>query len=122
MAGALHEFHEALGDVRGRGNLPLRAQLHDEEHDELIDALVRLEGGRMVEGDDRVLREAVARELADVLYIAYGTAHALDLDLDLAFERVHAANMAKLGGPKRDDGKLLKPDGWQPPDMTGTAG
>jgi predicted HAD superfamily Cof-like phosphohydrolase len=31
---------------------------------------------------------------------------------------VHRANLAKAGGPRRADGKLLKPPGWQPADVT----
>lgn len=35
-----------------------------------------------------------------------------------AWALVHAANMAKAGGPKREsDGKMLKPPGWKPPDL-----
>jgi predicted HAD superfamily Cof-like phosphohydrolase len=32
---------------------------------------------------------------------------------------VHAANMAKAGGPVDAHGKCLKPEGWQPPDVAG---
>jgi predicted HAD superfamily Cof-like phosphohydrolase len=32
---------------------------------------------------------------------------------------VHEANMAKASGPFRPDGKRLKPEGWQPPDIVG---
>jgi len=39
----------------------------------------------------------------------------LGLDLDLFFREVHRSNMAKLGGKVRQDGKILKPPGWQPP-------
>lgn len=39
----------------------------------------------------------------------------LGIDLYPFYEEVHRTNMAKLGGPKRADGKQLKPDGWQPP-------
>lgn len=39
----------------------------------------------------------------------------LGLDLFPFYEEVHKTNMAKLGGPKREDGKQLKPPGWQPP-------
>jgi predicted HAD superfamily Cof-like phosphohydrolase len=38
------------------------------------------------------------------------------VDLAPHFEEVHRANMTKLAGPKREDGKQLKPEGWQPPD------
>lgn len=39
----------------------------------------------------------------------------LAIDLDPFFREVHRANMEKLKGPKREDGKQLKPEGWQPP-------
>jgi len=70
------------------------------------------------EGD----RAHIARELADVVYIAYGTAHAFAIDLDAAVTEVHRAAMSKLVGPGlpivREDGKVLKPPGFAPPDMT----
>ena len=42
------------------------------------------------------------------------------IPLDRVFEEVHRSNMAKLvdGKPvRREDGKILKPEGWTPPDM-----
>lgn len=60
--------------------------------------------------------------LADIMYVGYGAALDAGLDVDAAFERVHAANMAKLdvhGKPIIDgQGKIRKPDGWQPPDLS----
>jgi predicted HAD superfamily Cof-like phosphohydrolase len=85
-----------------------RSTLHDEEHAELVEAL---------ESGDRA---AIARELADVVYVAYGAAGAYGIDLDAALTAVHRANMAKAPGGvvrRRADGKLLKPDGWLAPDM-----
>jgi predicted HAD superfamily Cof-like phosphohydrolase len=64
----------------------------------------------------------IAQELADLVYVAYGTAIALGINLDAAITAVHQANMAKLdsaGRPiYRADGKVIKPAGWTPPDMT----
>jgi predicted HAD superfamily Cof-like phosphohydrolase len=100
----LAEFHQSFGAT----DPELRPILHREEHDELIEAL---------ESGDRT---AIARELADVLYIAYGTAHVYGINLDAAFAEVHRANMAKLVGGRpvyRADGKVLKPEGWRAPDM-----
>jgi predicted HAD superfamily Cof-like phosphohydrolase len=137
-ANMLCEFHDALGDARGRGGAYLRGTLHDEEHRELIEAIT--------EGN----RAHIARELADVVYVAYGTAHAYAIDLDVALVEIHRAAMRKLdphcprcdgrktiasnfgtlrdpcpacGGTGRgerrvrDDGKILKPEGFVPPDM-----
>ena len=54
--------------------------------------------------------------LCDLIYVITGTAVAAGVDLDPHFHEVHRANMMKLQGPKREDGKQLKPEGWQPPD------
>lgn len=40
---------------------------------------------------------------------------ALGVDLRPFFLEVHRTNMHKLEGPKREDGKQLKPPGWKPP-------
>ena len=33
------------------------------------------------------------------------------------FAEVHRANLTKASGPRRADGKILKPEGWQPADV-----
>jgi predicted HAD superfamily Cof-like phosphohydrolase len=53
--------------------------------------------------------------LADLLYVVYGAAVTFGIDLDPFFDEVHRSNMAKDGGATREDGKILKPEGWQPP-------
>jgi len=66
--------------------------------------------------------EEVLKELADVVYTAYGKAAAHGWDLDEAFRRVHASNMSKLddhGNPiYRDDGKVCKGPNYSPPDLS----
>lgn len=130
VARMLAEFHDALDDERGRGNAPLRITLHQEEHDELIEALDGCGdcedakwAGAGACGD---CRKALARELADVVYLAYGTAHAFAVDLDAAVAEIHRAAMSKLNPPGgrviRDDGKVLKPSGFVPPDMSEAIG
>lgn len=102
-------FHAVLGDEPGRGNAPLRMTLHSEEHAELMEALSA--------GD----REWIARELADVVYVAFGTAHAFGINLDVALAEIHRAAMSKISGPGlplvREDGKILKPPGFVPPNL-----
>ena len=83
----------------------LRVRLIQEEADEFA-AAVR----------DRDLPEMVDA-LCDLLYVTYGAAVALGVDLEPFFAAVHEANMAKRGGYPREDGKWMKPDGWQPPDI-----
>lgn len=64
--------------------------------------------------------ENIAKELADIIYIVCGTAVSYGIPLDRVFDEVHRSNMAKLvdGKPvRREDGKILKPEGWTPPDI-----
>lgn len=110
-AALLRAFHAALGQGYGSGSVHdcvLRRKLHRQEHRELIEA---------IDARDRM---GIARELADVVYVAYGTADTLGIDLDAVFAEIHAANLRKFNppGPLFDpDGKLLKPPGWTPPDV-----
>lgn len=57
-----------------------------------------------------------AKEAVDILYILYGDALHHGFDLDAVFKVVHDSNMTKDGG-KREDGKVLKGDGYKPPDI-----
>jgi len=70
-------------------------------------------------GDATTEQAAAAHELADLLYVVYGTFVALGIDADEVFEEVHAANLRKAGAPRRADGKQLRPDGWRPADVAG---
>lgn len=148
----LSEFHAALGDKPGRGGAELRYTLHGEEHRELIEELTELRSTpsgpiKFARPDEDVDRAKLARELADVVYLAFGTAHAFDINLDAALVEVHRAAMSKVDpvcdacdgdgkGPGlrahclkcddtgrgerkvRADGKVLKPDGFRDPDMS----
>jgi len=80
----------------------LRIRLIQEEFDELREAL---------ESDDL---PAVAKELADLLYVVYGTAVSYGIDMDPVFREVHRSNMSKVGGHKREDGKWVKPPTYSP--------
>lgn len=85
----------------------LAAALIQEELDELRDAI----------GDRDIVQAGDA--IADLLVTVYGAACVLGLAAGPLFDEVHRTNMAKVGGPKREDGKLLKPNGWKPPDIAG---
>jgi NTP pyrophosphatase (non-canonical NTP hydrolase) len=121
---ALAEFHAALGETfgDGRSSTKLRRELHMEENRELCDELELLADlesrGHIPEAADLV---PVAKELADVVYIAYGTAFTLGIDLDAVFAEVHRSNTTKLGPDGRfqlrEDGKVLKGEHYQPPDI-----
>lgn len=60
-------------------------------------------------------KESLTKELADVLYVTVGAAVYWGLPLEETFKRVHESNMTKELGNKRDDGKILKGDNYEPP-------
>jgi len=112
----VREFHVATGcpiNDATRTHNSLRALLIHEEAKEARDALLGVDGAGLAE---------VAKELADLVYVAYGAALTLGIDLDEAVRVVHASNMSKLdpdGQPiMRADGKVLKGPRYQSPDMT----
>jgi NTP pyrophosphatase (non-canonical NTP hydrolase) len=125
----LAEFHDYFGiereaDVEAGGKdrlLALRRRLIEEECQEAAEELVRL-GRALGEGEEgREARVALAKELADVLYVTYGAADVLGIDLQGAFEAVHRSNMSKLGADgkpvRREDGKLLKGPDYREADV-----
>lgn len=117
------EFHRAAGSVDpGAPSVPpdavlrLRRTLIPEEHTEVAEAFVRLESGEAGEQNLEDLAH-LAHELADLLYVTYGTLLACSVDPDGVFRELHRANMHKVSGPRREDGKQMKPPGWRPADM-----
>ncbi|MGV4987570.1 pyrophosphohydrolase domain-containing protein [Streptomyces sp. NRAIS4] len=66
--------------------------------------------------------DKLAHELADVVYVAYGTALVHGIDLDQVIAEIHRANMSKLGPDgqvaRRADGKVLKGEHYRAPDVS----
>lgn len=83
----------------------LRVRLIQEEFDELKEAMVT---GNLA---------AVAKEMADLLYVTYGTAVSYGIDMEPVFQEVHRSNLSKVGGYKRADGKWVKPPTYSPADI-----
>lgn len=117
ISGQVGEFHRAFGlpvqdlptEPVGAAQVALRQALIAEEVGELADAAA---AGDLV---------GVADALADIVYVAYGTAHVYGIDLDAVLDEVHASNMTKLGADGRPvhraDGKVLKGPGYRAPDI-----
>lgn len=115
-AAMVRAFHEAFG-------LPIadKPALVDEvlawQRQRLLVAEVAEVSEALAEGD----LPGIAQELADVVYVAYGTALVYGIDLDAVLAEVHAANMTKLvdGGPVVIDGKVVKGPDYRKPDVAG---
>jgi predicted HAD superfamily Cof-like phosphohydrolase len=105
----VEEFHRKFDIVvQARPAFPdeptkaLRVRLIQEEFDELKEALGQ--------GD----LTALAKEMADLLYVVYGTAVSCGIDMEPVFQEVHRSNLSKVGGYKRADGKWVKPASYSP--------
>ena len=98
-------------EIGSKELIELRIKLLQEEVAEYAEAA---RGGDLVE---------VLDALADIAYILAGTVinHGMQHVFDDAFAEVHRSNMAKLVDGKvlrREDGKVMKPENWQPPNLS----
>jgi len=105
----VEEFHRKFDILANRqptvpngSTKELRVRLIREEFDELKEAMT---------GENL---SAVAKELADLLYVVYGTAVSYGIDMEPVFREVHRSNLSKVGGYKRADGKWVKPPTYSP--------
>jgi predicted HAD superfamily Cof-like phosphohydrolase len=109
------EFHQAFGQRVGE-----TPELPSKEERELRKNLLAEEYTEYVVAEYRHDIIEIADALADIIYIACGTAVSYGIPLDKLFAEVHRSNMAKLVDGKvirRSDGKVQKPEGWTPPDV-----
>jgi len=114
------EFHKVFGCNVGDESSPgfvdlfdpaLRIKLIKEEYTELVESIEQ----------NHDITE-IAKELADLLYVVYGTGVSMGIDLDKVFKTVHDSNMSKLDD---DDnpvynsyGKVIKSDNYRPPNLS----
>jgi len=66
--------------------------------------------------------EAALDALIDILVVTIGAIHSMGADGEGAWKEVMRTNFAKIDKDtgkvrKREDGKVLKPQGWTPPDL-----
>ena len=121
------EFHRTIGKrlptvptVPDAAELAFRMTLLAEEVAEVQEAAEHL-SARLPQAEPTDLIP-LAHELTDLLYVTYGALLSLGVDPDLVFAEVHRVNMHKATGPRRADGKQLKPVGWQPADLQSVLG
>jgi len=72
--------------------------------------------------EDSTTREDDVDALVDILVVTIGALHSIGVDVEGAWNEVHRSNMAKVDPTtgavsRREDGKILKPEGWQPPNL-----
>ena len=84
----------------------------------------------LIEEEYKELKEAINNHdqletldaLIDILVVTVGAIHSAGYDAEGAWKEVMATNFAKIDKDtgkvrKRDDGKVLKPIGWVPPEL-----
>lgn len=92
-------------------NIDLYYNLIQEEYDEYIDAV---ETGNNVEQLDACM---------DMIWVILGYCYMKGFDIKSAWEEVANSNLNKIDKKtgkvlRRDDGKILKPEGWKPPNLS----
>jgi predicted HAD superfamily Cof-like phosphohydrolase len=103
-------FHTACDQLPSLENYEMYLSLIDEEYSELIAAI---EAGDRLEQLDA---------LVDILVVTMGAIRAGGFDSEGAWNEVMRTNFAKIDSNtgkvrKRKDGKVLKPEGWTPPNL-----
>jgi predicted HAD superfamily Cof-like phosphohydrolase len=92
------------------GQYGLYLNLIEEEYKELTEAI------------DAHERQEQLDALIDILVVTIGAIHSAGFDAEGAWKEVMSTNFAKIDKEtgkvrKREDGKVLKPVGWVPPEL-----
>jgi predicted HAD superfamily Cof-like phosphohydrolase len=82
----------------------------------------------LIQEEVKELEESTTMEgdldaLVDILVVTIGAIHSMGADAEGAWKEVMRTNFAKIDREtgkvrKREDGKVLKPLGWTPPNLT----
>ena len=82
---------------------------------------------KLIQEEVQELEEATCQEeqldaLTDILVVTIGAIHSMGADGEGAWNEVMRTNFAKIDKEtgkvrKREDGKVLKPLGWEPPNL-----
>jgi predicted HAD superfamily Cof-like phosphohydrolase len=106
------KFMTACDQTVDRGNTDqfnMYLKLIEEEAEELNQAIIDRDRVEMLDA------------LIDMLVVTVGAIHSMGADGEGAWKEVMRSNFAKIGEDgkvrKREDGKVLKPTGWTPPDL-----
>jgi len=101
------KFIEACDQEKNWDNEALYIDLIEEEYNEFMDAKTK------VEDLDACM---------DMIWVILGYCYMKGFDVEGAWKEVARSNLAKINPEtgkviKREDGKVLKPEGWTPPDL-----
>ncbi len=97
-------------NIENRDQFNMYLKLIEEEADELNQAILDKNKVEMLDA------------LIDILVVTIGAIHSAGWDAEGAWKEVMRTNFAKIDKEtgkvrKREDGKVLKPQGWEPPNL-----
>jgi predicted HAD superfamily Cof-like phosphohydrolase len=107
-------------DGSNQAQFEMYLSLIKEEYNELLVAQgVDLETGKQTNAVDMV---ETLDALLDIVVVTIGAMHSAGMDAEGGWKEVMKTNFAKVDKEtgkvrKREDGKVLKPQGWSPPDL-----
>lgn len=117
---------ELVSDFHRAFDVPIRLRptnILPNEDVALRRSLIAEEAREVDEALASYVLEDIAKELADLVYVVYGTALTYGIDLDVVLAEVHRSNMSKLGDDGRPvlraDGKVLKGPHYREADIAG---
>lgn len=104
-------FLQACDQTASEENAELYSRLIAEEYQEFMDARKDMDEAEQLDA------------CMDMIWVILGYAHMKQYNIAGAWDAVVQTNMAKVDPVtgkvrRREDGKILKPEGWAPPDMT----
>lgn len=107
------KFMRACDQITEQGNTDqfnMYLKLIEEEAEELNQAIIAEDKVEMLDA------------LIDILVVTIGAIHSMGADAEGAWKEVMRTNFAKIDKDtgkvrKREDGKVLKPLGWKPPNL-----
>lgn len=116
-----NEFADAVGNDHGTiciapdpAFLEMCLRLVDEEYvRELLPAVSKYMRQPSIENFTEI-----SDGIVDTVYVLMQLARTIGVPFDACWDEVHSSNMAKVVDGKvlrREDGKILKPEGWKPP-------
>lgn len=95
----------------------------DEKQFEMYKNLIEEEFNELVTAEKNQDKVEQLDALIDILVVTIGAIHSMGADAEGAWKEVMRTNFAKIDKEtgkvrKREDGKVLKPLGWTPPELS----
>jgi predicted HAD superfamily Cof-like phosphohydrolase len=114
-------FMQACGHEPSHKLTSLYHDLVREEVGELEEAMAAFNASETEQEETQAKADALDA-ICDSIWVLIGLAKAMDLPLEAGWDAVASTNLKKidpvLGTVRRDEnGKIMKPDRWVPPDM-----